>query len=143
MYIADNLVKLECLNCCGEFIISEYTALKHGLNLDGGCHCPYCGETQTEWTSRTNEETREETHRDLGCLGISHEDPDPIVGIEVLELTIRGYHALKRAGIDRVDELLYRWPNVKNIRNLGRSAYNHIGEKLVKAGYIEQFEPWE
>ena len=143
MNIADNLIKMECFNCRGEFIVSEYAALKHDLTPVGVCYCPYCGERHTEWVSCTDDEIREEIHNKLGCLGISHEEPDPIVGIEILELTVRGFHALKRAGIDNVDELLYRWPDIKNVRNLGRRAYNDIGEKLVKAGYIEQFEPWE
>jgi len=64
-------------------------------------------------------------------------------GIETLGLTVRGYNVLKRTGISTIAELLERWADIENLRNMGRKAYNDIGEKLAEAGYIKEFDPSE
>lgn len=55
--------------------------------------------------------------------------------IEVLNLTQRSYHCLKRANIKTVEELTKRsrWDLLK-IRNLGKSSFNEIQSKLESYG---------
>ena len=55
--------------------------------------------------------------------------------IEVLNLTQRSYHCLKRANINTVEELTKRskWGLLK-IRNLGKGSFNEIQSKLESYG---------
>ena len=55
--------------------------------------------------------------------------------IEVLKLTQRSYHCLKRANINTVEQLSQKtkW-QVMNIRNLGRNSLNEIISKLESYG---------
>ncbi len=62
------------------------------------------------------------------------------VPIEELELTVRAYNCLKRAGITRVGEVLERLEKgeeeVMAIRNFGRKSLNELVEKLDRKGFL-------
>ena len=58
--------------------------------------------------------------------------------IEDLELTVRAYNCLKRAGITKVGEVLERLESgeeeILAIRNFGRKSLNELVEKLEGQG---------
>ena len=55
--------------------------------------------------------------------------------IEELDLTVRSYNCLKRAGIENVDELTQRTEDeMLRIRNLGKKSFKEIKEKLQAIG---------
>jgi len=57
-------------------------------------------------------------------------------GIESLELSVRSYNALKRAGIDTIESLTWLSKlDLQCIKNLGEISINEILEKLKEAGY--------
>lgn len=62
------------------------------------------------------------------------------VPIEDLELTVRAYNCLKRAGITRVGEVLERLEKgeeeILAIRNFGRKSLNELVEKLEAKGFL-------
>ena len=62
------------------------------------------------------------------------------VPIEELELSVRAYNCLKRAGITRVGEVLERLEKgeeeILAIRNFGRKSLNELVEKLDGKGYL-------
>jgi DNA-directed RNA polymerase subunit alpha len=62
------------------------------------------------------------------------------VPIEDLELTVRAYNCLKRAGITKVGEVLERLERgeeeILAIRNFGRKSLNELVEKLETKGYL-------
>lgn len=62
------------------------------------------------------------------------------VPIEELELTVRAYNCLKRAGITRVGEVLERLAKGEEemlaIRNFGRKSLAELVEKLDRKGYL-------
>ena len=62
------------------------------------------------------------------------------VPIEDLELTVRAYNCLKRAGITKVGEVLERLEKgeeeILAIRNFGRKSLNELVEKLEGKGYL-------
>ncbi|HEX9115457.1 MAG TPA: DNA-directed RNA polymerase subunit alpha C-terminal domain-containing protein, partial [Anaerolineae bacterium] len=62
------------------------------------------------------------------------------VPIEDLELTVRAYNCLKRAGITKVGEVLERLERgeeeILAIRNFGRKSLNELVEKLDNKGYL-------
>ena len=62
------------------------------------------------------------------------------VPIEDLELTVRAYNCLKRAGITKVGEVLERLEKgeeeILAIRNFGRKSLNELVEKLDAKGYL-------
>jgi DNA-directed RNA polymerase subunit alpha len=62
------------------------------------------------------------------------------VPIEDLELTVRAYNCLKRAGITKVGEVLERLEKgedeVLAIRNFGRKSLNELVAKLDSKGYL-------
>lgn len=61
--------------------------------------------------------------------------------ISDLNLSVRAFNALKRAGVDSIGELLNRWPDgVKKIRNMGAKNFEEIGTRLLEAGLIESLE---
>ena len=61
---------------------------------------------------------------------------EPPKGIEDLELCVRTYNCLKRAGIHTVDELrALSHEDLLHIPNLGRKSIEDIKEKLAKWGY--------
>jgi len=69
--------------------------------------------------------------------------------IEVLDLGVRAYHGLKRAGFNTVGELVTAisgGENIRKIRNCGAKSYSEIMEKLflynllnIPEGRREQF----
>ena len=62
------------------------------------------------------------------------------VPIEELELTVRAYNCLKRAGITKVGEVLERLQKGEDeilaIRNFGRKSLHELVEKLDNKGYL-------
>lgn len=55
--------------------------------------------------------------------------------IEELDLTVRSYNCLKRAGVQTVQELTERTENeLAKIRNLGKKSFNEILDKLAERG---------
>jgi DNA-directed RNA polymerase subunit alpha len=60
--------------------------------------------------------------------------------IEELELTVRAYNCLKRAGITKVGEVLERLEKGEDeilaIRNFGRKSLNELVEKLEAKGFL-------
>jgi DNA-directed RNA polymerase subunit alpha len=62
------------------------------------------------------------------------------VPIEELELTVRAYNCLKRAGITKVGEVLERLQKGEDeilaIRNFGRKSLHELVEKLNSKGYL-------
>lgn len=62
------------------------------------------------------------------------------VPIEDLELTVRAYNCLKRAGITKVGEVLEKLDKgeeeILAIRNFGRKSLNELVEKLDNKGYL-------
>jgi len=62
------------------------------------------------------------------------------VPVEDLELTVRAYNCLKRAGITKVGEVLEKLQRgedeVLAIRNFGRKSLNELVEKLDAKGYL-------
>jgi len=59
--------------------------------------------------------------------------------IEELDLSVRSYCCLKRAGIDTVEQLIERkYEEVADIRNLGKKSFEEIINKLAMLGiYLE------
>lgn len=64
-YYQDNLVKYECSDCGKEFIVGEESVkdCPPGFPV-----CPYCGQSNVSWSSKTENEVRGELQ--LGCIGI-------------------------------------------------------------------------
>jgi DNA-directed RNA polymerase subunit alpha len=62
--------------------------------------------------------------------------------IEELNLSVRAYNCLKRAGITRVGEVLDRLAKgeeeIMSIRNFGRKSLIELQEKLQERGFISQ-----
>ena len=57
--------------------------------------------------------------------------------LDSLELTVRSYNALKRAGINSIDELRkLSIDELRNIRNLGQKCFEEIVSKLADKGYV-------
>jgi DNA-directed RNA polymerase subunit alpha len=55
--------------------------------------------------------------------------------IEELDLTVRSYNCLKRAGINTVDELVQRTEEeMMKVRNLGRKSLEEVIQKLAALG---------
>ena len=55
--------------------------------------------------------------------------------IEELDLSVRSYNCLKRAGINTVDELSKRTEqDIMKVRNLGKKSLQEIKEKLEALG---------
>ena len=57
------------------------------------------------------------------------------MNIDELELSVRSYNCLKRAGINTVEELTNRTPeDMMNVRNLGRKSLEEVLAKLKELG---------
>ena len=55
--------------------------------------------------------------------------------IEELDLSVRSYNCLKRAGINTVDELVQRnEEEMMKVRNLGRKSLEEVQQKLQGLG---------
>ena len=67
--------------------------------------------------------------------------------IEELELSVRAYNCLKRAGITKVGEVLERLKKGTNellaIRNFGQKSLDELMEKLKDKGFLEAIQPTE
>jgi DNA-directed RNA polymerase subunit alpha len=65
--------------------------------------------------------------------------------IEELELSVRAYNCLKRAGITKVGEVLERLQKGKDeilaIRNFGQKSLDELMERLQTKGYLETIQP--
>ncbi len=61
--------------------------------------------------------------------------------IEELELTVRAYNCLKRAGITKVGEILKRMEKGEEemlaIRNFGKKSLDELVERLAERGYLD------
>ena len=57
------------------------------------------------------------------------------MNIDELELSVRSYNCLKRAGINTVAELINRTPDeMMKVRNLGRKSLEEVLAKLKELG---------
>lgn len=57
--------------------------------------------------------------------------------IEELDLSVRAYNALKRAGINTIEEIrMYGKDRLSHIRNLGAKCLQEIEDKLAELGYV-------
>ena len=57
------------------------------------------------------------------------------MNIDELELSVRSYNCLKRAGINTVEELCSRTPeDMMKVRNLGRKSLEEVLAKLKELG---------
>ena len=67
---------------------------------------------------------------------IKNKTPVFIMGnIDELELSVRSYNCLKRAGINTVEELCNRTPeDMMKVRNLGRKSLEEVLAKLKELG---------
>ena len=55
--------------------------------------------------------------------------------IDELELSVRSFNCLKRAGINTVEELIKKTPEeMMKVRNLGRKSFDEVQEKLKQYG---------
>lgn len=55
--------------------------------------------------------------------------------IEELDLSVRSYNCLKRAGINSVEELTYKSEeDMMKVRNLGKKSLDEVGKKLEELG---------
>ncbi len=65
--------------------------------------------------------------------------------IEELELSVRAYNCLKRAGITKVGEILERLKKgtdeILAIRNFGQKSLDELMERLQAKGYLEAIQP--
>lgn len=50
--------------------------------------------------------------------------------IEEMELTLRTYYCLKRAGIDTTEDLEARKNELYRVRGIGKKAYDEICDKM-------------
>ena len=61
--------------------------------------------------------------------------------VEELELTVRAYNCLKRAGITQVGEILEKLrkgqDEILAIRNFGQKSLDELMEKLEEKGYLD------
>lgn len=59
------------------------------------------------------------------------------MSIDELELSVRSYNCLKRAGINTVQELINRTPeDMMKVRNLGRKSLEEVLQKLKELGLV-------
>jgi DNA-directed RNA polymerase subunit alpha len=57
------------------------------------------------------------------------------ITIEELDLSVRSYNCLKRAGINTVEELIKRnEEEMMKVRNLGRKSLEEVEQKLAALG---------
>ncbi|MCL1903497.1 MAG: DNA-directed RNA polymerase subunit alpha [Oscillospiraceae bacterium] len=56
--------------------------------------------------------------------------------IEDLELSVRSFNCLKRAGINTVDDLINKSPeDMMKVRNLGKKSFDEVRETLISLGF--------
>lgn len=57
------------------------------------------------------------------------------MGIDELDLSVRSYNCLKRAGINTIQDLISKTPEeMMKVRNLGKKSLDEVEEKLVRLG---------
>ena len=57
------------------------------------------------------------------------------MSIDELDLSVRSYNCLKRAGINTVEELIQRSEaDMMKVRNLGRKSLDEVVQKLAMLG---------
>lgn len=63
-------------------------------------------------------------------------------GIEQLELSVRSYNALRRAGIETVSQLVvgFNEGRIKSIRNLGAKSFREIQTRILVYGFEQLTE---
>jgi DNA-directed RNA polymerase subunit alpha len=87
----------------------------------------------------TEEEPEVEEEEEGGIPARMYETP-----IEELELTVRAYNCLKRAGITQVGEILEKLQKgeeeILAIRNFGQKSLDELMEKLREKGFLEEME---
>lgn len=86
----------------------------------------YLNAIKEKWEQQ--QEERKELHEELK-IDVSGE-------IETLDLSLRSYNCLKRAGINTVGELIQTSASqLKKVRNLGLKSYQEIEQKIADMGY--------
>jgi DNA-directed RNA polymerase subunit alpha len=56
--------------------------------------------------------------------------------IEELDLSVRSFNCLKRAGINTVDDLIGKSETeMMKVRNLGKKSFDEVKEKLLSLGF--------
>ena len=87
----------------------------------------------------TEEEPEVEEEEEGGIPARMYETP-----IEELELTVRAYNCLKRAGITQVGEILEKLQKgeeeILAIRNFGQKSLDELMEKLQEKGFLDELE---
>ncbi len=87
----------------------------------------------------TEEEPEVEEEEEGGIPARMYETP-----IEELELTVRAYNCLKRAGITQVGEILEKLQRgeeeILAIRNFGQKSLDELMEKLREKGFLDEME---
>lgn len=87
----------------------------------------------------TEEEAEVEEEEEGGIPTQMYETP-----IEELELTVRAYNCLKRAGITQVGEILEKLQKgeeeILAIRNFGQKSLDELMEKLREKGFLDEME---
>jgi len=82
------------------------------------------------------EPVEEEEHPEQGIPPAIYETP-----IEDLDLSVRAYNCLKRAGLTRVGEILERMAQGDEemlvIRNFGQKSLDELKEAMALKGYVE------
>ncbi len=90
----------------------------------------------------TEEEAAPPVEEEGGVPASLYETP-----IEVLELTVRAYNCLKRAGITQVGEVLEKLQKGEDemlaIRNFGQKSLEELTEKLREKGFLDVIEEAE
>ena len=63
-------------------------------------------------------------------------------GIEQLELSVRSYNALRRAGIETVSQLVvgFNEGRIKSVRNLGAKSFREIQTRILVYGFEQLTE---
>lgn len=87
---------------------------------------------------RTKLDTIDKVLKSVGVDIMDTKDNDILSSsIEELELSVRTYNCLKRAGINTIAELINTSiTELSNVRNLGQKGAKEISEKLADIGYI-------
>jgi DNA-directed RNA polymerase subunit alpha len=87
----------------------------------------------------SEEEPEAELEEEGGIPARMYETP-----IEELELTVRAYNCLKRAGITQVGEILEKLQKgeeeILAIRNFGQKSLDELMEKLRQKGFLDEME---
>ncbi len=90
---------------------------------------------EPEWPS----EEEEEEEVTAGIPARVYDTP-----LEELDLSVRSYNCLKRAGISKVGEVLERLQisedELLNIRNFGRKSLEELKDKLAQKGFLEYIQ---